>query len=251
MDFKRENFLEIVKEIGKKSRLAGSKGESDAFDYIKKYIKEKIGGKLIFQKYKILTWRELEKSKLLINNKEIDCQAVYYSPTSKIKGELEYFGENNSEKDNEFDVFCVRDKRKNILAFINLSKKFKEAFCYNSGEADYLLPALVVGSEYLDFIKKSVGKNVEIKIKAKFIVKNSINLVHKLSDRKGKLKLIISAHVDTIPHSKGILDDATGIAAAFILSQELKKTKLPFDVWIVYFGAEENSMFGSKFLLIP
>ncbi|HRY27870.1 MAG TPA: M28 family peptidase [Candidatus Moranbacteria bacterium] len=249
MDFDKEYFIKIVEDIGKKSRLAGSKGESEAFDYIKKHIKEKIGGKIIFQKYKILTWEESEKSMFLINGENIKCQAIYYSPSSKIKGKLEYFGENNYEKDNEFDVFCVRDKQKNISAFINLSKNFKKPFYYCNGEANYLIPSLIVGSEYLDIIKKNLGENVEIRIKTKFLIKKSINLIHKLSNRKGKLKLVICAHVDTVPHSKGILDDASGIAAAMVLSQEIKKIKLPFDVWIVYFGAEENSMFGSKFFI--
>lgn len=247
--FNAKDYTEIVRLIGAKSRLAGSKGENDSFDFIKKYIKDKIGGKTIFQNYKILTWKEIEKSGITIEGREIDSRAFYYSPSSKIKGKLEYFGENENEKGNEFSVFCIRDGRKNIKAFINLSKKFKKPFYYSNGETSYLLPNIIIGSDSKNLFEDSIGKQIEIKVRSKFVIKNSLNLIHKLSDRKNKFKLLIVSHVDTVPHSKGIIDDASGVGASLLLSQELRKMKLPFDVWMIYFGAEENSMFGSKFFV--
>lgn len=55
--------------------------------------------------------------------------------------------------------------------------------------------------------------------------------------------------MDTIPDFKGFIDNASGVAVALAISEKLKKEKLPFDVWIIYFGAEENSMFGSKYFV--
>ena len=48
--------------------------------------------------------------------------------------------------------------------------------------------------------------------------------MHKISDRKNKLKLIIGAHIDTVPNSKGVFDNASGIAGTLIASKILKKT---------------------------
>jgi len=248
MEHKKE-FLDIVENIIERTRLAGSVGEKDTVNYIKKYITQNIGGKSVTQKFKILTWREKTLPHLTINKETINCRALYYSPKSNIAGRLEYFAENVEEKGNEFDVYCIKNKNGTILSFLYVSQKYSKPFYYNKNGATYLLPCVVIGSEYRDFFHKNIGNNVRLKIDTKYLLKNSYNLVHKISDRKNKLKLIIGAHIDTVPNSKGVFDNASGIAGTLIASKILKKTKLPFDIWIVYFGAEENAMFGSKFFV--
>lgn len=247
--FDEKEFAKIIEKISGKDRLAGTKGEVDAFGFIKKHIKEKIGGKVNLQNYKILTWREIEKPKVFIDGKEIECKSVYYNPTSKIKGKLEYFGKDDSEQGNEFEVYCVKDGKKNVLAMFNVAINFKDSFYYNKGGATYLLPVFIVGSQLKEFFENNVGKETVISIKTKYVVKKSANLIHKISNRKNKFKLIIGAHVDTVPDSRGVLDNASGVATVLLLSEEIKKMHLPFDVWAVYFGSEENSMFGSKFFV--
>ncbi|MDO8565697.1 MAG: M20/M25/M40 family metallo-hydrolase [Candidatus Moranbacteria bacterium] len=248
MDNTKE-FLDIIESISNKTRLSGSKGESDTVRYLKKYIAKNIGGKTIIQKFKILTWREEALPHLTIGDETISCRSVYYSPKSNIRGTLEYFGESTEEKGNEFAVYCIRSKSKTIVSFLSVSRNYPKPFYYNKGGPTYLIPNLIIGSAYEDFFHKNIGKEVRLKTDTKYVVKNSYNLIHKITHRKNRLKLIVGAHIDTVPHSTGLLDNASGIAGALLVSQNLKKMKLPFDVWVVYFGAEENSMFGSKFFL--
>lgn len=246
----KEEFIKLIEEVSRKERLAGTKGETKAFDYVKRYIRKNVGGKINLQKYKILTWRETEKPSVTVDGKEINCKSLYYNPTTKIiKGKLEYFEKNNTEDDNKFEVYCVRDKRGNVLAMFYVSVMFKEPFYYNNGGATYLLPIFIVGSDFKDFFNKSIGKYISISLKTRYVVKKSANLIHKIKNREDRFKIIIGAHVDTVPGSKGVLDNASGVVSALLLSSELKKTKLPFDVWFIYFGSEENSMFGSKFFV--
>lgn len=248
MDYNKE-FISIVKGFGDRVRLSGSKGELDAIRYIKRYIAKNIKGKSIVQKFKILTWRERALPNLIVGGEVVNCRSIYYSPKSNIKGRLEYFSENIEEKENEFDVYCIKNSSETILALLYVSQKYPNPFYYNRGSATYLMPSVIIGSDYRDFFIKNIGKEVKLKIDAKYLVKNSYNLVHKLSNRKNKFKLIIGAHVDTVPQSKGVFDNASGVAGAMIISKILKNIKLPFDIWIVYFGAEENAMFGSKFFV--
>lgn len=248
MDYHKE-FLNIVKGFGDRVRLSGSRGELDAVKYIKNYIVRNIGGKSIIQKFKILTWREKSMPSLIVAGETVSCRSAYYSPKSNIKGKLEYFTENTEEKENEFDVYCIKNSSGTILSLLYVSQKYPNPFYYNRGSATYLMPSVIVGSDYRDFFTKNIGKEVKLRIDAKYLVKNSYNLVHKLSNRKNKFKLIIGAHMDTVPQSKGIFDNASGVAGAMIISKILKNIKLPFDIWIVYFGAEENAMFGSKFFV--
>lgn len=248
MDYEKE-FLRIVETLGSRNRLSGSKGEKDAIGYMRSYIEKNLPGKTLLQKFKLLTWREKQPARLTVDGKEIDCRCGYYSPSGKIQGVLRYFGQDSEESDNELDVYCIKSKNGTVRAFLYLAKKYDKPFFYNKHSLAYLIPHVMIGAENADFFRKSVGKKVELKIKTKYSVKNSQNLIHKLSDRKGRVKVVVGAHMDTIPDFKGFMDNASGVAGVLIVSHELKKQKLPFDVWMVYFGAEENAMFGSKFFV--
>lgn len=243
-----KELAELIKKIASHPRLSGSKNEFHTFELIKSYIKNHIGGKTFLQKYQILTWQQKQDPSLEIEGKRIDCKAVYYSPSVKLKGKLQYFQEDTAEADNPLDIYCLK-KGKRLAAFISLAKKFEHPFVYNKGIMQYVIPDIIVGAKDKELLAGSIGKEVSLNMKTKFVLKKTFNLVHKLSDRKGKFKLVIGAHVDTIPEFKGFIDNASGVAAALAISRKLKKERLPFDVWIIYFGAEENSMFGSKYFV--
>ncbi len=242
------SLLKLIKELSAKSRVSGYRGEMENFVLIKNKISNNFPGKAHFQNYKILTWKELKAPELVVDEKNVECVSVYYNPAGSFSGRLEFFDSDQSEEDNEFKIYSIRN-RKDIKAFILVSKNFERPFYYSQGLVSYLLPSVIVGSKHLEFLKSKIGKKVSLKIKSKFLIKNSRNLVHKISDRKKKFKLIAAAHVDTVPHSRGVIDDAAGIAILLKLAEKLKKTNLPFDVWMIYFGAEENSMYGSKYFI--
>lgn len=239
----------LVKKISEHSRLAGSEGEQKALDFIKGHLQKSIGGKLNFQKFKFLAWSEKKGSDFFCGEEKIPCKTVYYSPSGRFQGKLEYFGKNDDEDDNPFEVFAIKNSKKDILALIYVSIRFSKPFFYNTGNLGYLIPSAIVGSEYLDLIRSNVGKEASFSCSGKISIKYDHNLIHKISNRKGKFKLVLGAHVDTIPYFKGALDNASGVAALMMLSEKVSSLKLPFDVWAVYFCAEENSMIGSKYFV--
>lgn len=56
--------------------------------------------------------------------------------------------------------------------------------------------------------------------------------------------IIIGAHYDSV--GVGANDNASGIVALLQIAQELKEVKLPFDVYFVAFGGEEQGLLGSQ-----
>ncbi|MBQ2894578.1 MAG: M20/M25/M40 family metallo-hydrolase [Clostridia bacterium] len=56
--------------------------------------------------------------------------------------------------------------------------------------------------------------------------------------------IVIGAHYDSV--GVGANDNASGIVALLQIVQELKEVKLPFDVYFVAFGGEEQGLLGSQ-----
>ena len=56
--------------------------------------------------------------------------------------------------------------------------------------------------------------------------------------------IVIGAHYDSV--GVGANDNASGIVALLQIAQELKDVKLPFDVYFVAFGGEEQGLLGSQ-----
>ena len=59
--------------------------------------------------------------------------------------------------------------------------------------------------------------------------------------------IVIGAHYDSI--GVGANDNASGIVALLQIAHELKDVNLPFDVYFVAFGGEENGLLGSQYFV--
>ncbi|OZS41457.1 M28 family metallopeptidase [Photobacterium sanguinicancri] len=71
-------------------------------------------------------------------------------------------------------------------------------------------------------------------------------------EKKGKVDktIILAAHYDStgVDHgSLGATDNGAGLAAAIAIAEKLQQTELPFNVRILYPGAEENGLNGSLY----
>ncbi len=74
----------------------------------------------------------------------------------------------------------------------------------------------------------------------------SRNVIAELNnDLDGDRVVVIGAHLDTTPLTQGANDNGSGLAAVFIVAQELADDALPFDLRFVLFGAEETGLNGS------
>lgn len=59
--------------------------------------------------------------------------------------------------------------------------------------------------------------------------------------------IVIGAHYDSV--GVGANDNASGIVALLQIAQKLKNKSLPFDVYFVAFGGEEQGLFGSEYFV--
>lgn len=59
--------------------------------------------------------------------------------------------------------------------------------------------------------------------------------------------IVIGAHYDSI--GEGANDNASGIVALLQIAEKLKDADLPFDVYFVGFGGEEQGLYGSKYFV--
>ncbi len=58
--------------------------------------------------------------------------------------------------------------------------------------------------------------------------------------------VIIGAHYDTVADTEGANDNGSGVATVLTLADHIANRDYPFDVRIIFFGAEEIGLLGSK-----
>lgn len=58
--------------------------------------------------------------------------------------------------------------------------------------------------------------------------------------------IVCTAHYDSVPHSKGAYDNATGSVCLYGLAKELKDKKLAHNLRLIWCGSEERGLLGSK-----
>lgn len=58
--------------------------------------------------------------------------------------------------------------------------------------------------------------------------------------------IVCTAHYDSVPHSKGAYDNATGSVCLYGLAKELKEKKLAHNLRLIWCGSEERGLLGSK-----
>ena len=85
----------------------------------------------------------------------------------------------------------------------------------------------------------------------RIVVKQTIEKVHShnlVCDIKGENDdiLVCTAHYDSVPHSKGAYDNATGSVCLYGLAKELKDKKLGHSIRLIWCGSEERGLLGSK-----
>lgn len=87
--------------------------------------------------------------------------------------------------------------------------------------------------------------------KVRIVTKQTVStsLSHNLiCDIKGESDdvLVMSAHYDSVPHSKGAYDNGTGSVALYAIADELKDKQLKHTVRFIWCGSEERGLLGSK-----
>lgn len=87
--------------------------------------------------------------------------------------------------------------------------------------------------------------------KVRMVVKQDVKKTYShnvVCDIKGKQKdiMVMTAHYDSVPHSKGAYDNATGSVALYEIAKALKDKTLEHSLRFIWCGSEERGLLGSK-----
>ncbi|MBI4652926.1 M28 family peptidase [Candidatus Kuenenbacteria bacterium] len=227
-------MLKLIKEISKKSRVAGTEQCNKVRDILIKKL-ESLGHQIEIQKLPFIGWEVIVKPKLKINNKNIEVLPVIWSGSTKgiLKGILK---ETSSIK--TFEAYkWIRYKivdgiktkgyvitRPDIIWLQLIDQKSK-------------LPYFMVHPKTYKKIKDKKNIKIEASIKSKFIKNQFIyNIITKNNSKK---KIIVCAYYDSILNAPGANDNASGVGALM----EIAKTNK--NIQYILFSAEEFNKYGS------
>lgn len=79
------------------------------------------------------------------------------------------------------------------------------------------------------------------------VIGQAFNLIGEIkSNYPTEKTLVISAHHDTGKNTVGVFDNATGVAAVLEVARQVSGYQLPFNIRVIFFGAEEEGCVGSR-----
>lgn len=96
----------------------------------------------------------------------------------------------------------------------------------------------------MEMVDKKASK-VRIVTKQTVSTSYSHNLICELKGESDDV-LVMTAHYDSVPYSKGAYDNGTGSVALFAIAEYLKDKKLKHTVRFIWCGSEERGLLGSK-----
>ena len=90
------------------------------------------------------------------------------------------------------------------------------------------------------------GDDIIANVTVQLDIRNSQNVIAERPGTAGQGVVIIGAHYDTVPETKGANDNSTGVASLVIMARELQNSEFPFTLRFVFFGVEELGLLGSR-----
>lgn len=158
------------------------------------------------------------------------------------------------------NTIYVTDQYKNesTMSVVTLYKEEPFKKTLNSSETG--LPTFKISSDLYNYFKKHTEniKHVNLKFSAPEEILTTHNVIGKISGKKHKEAIVISAHIDHLGQSGkttylGSVDNATGISGlvklASLLRESSETEQFNFDILLVGFNAEEKHLAGSRALV--
>jgi len=138
------------------------------------------------------------------------------------------------------------EEYKNTQEYI-LTKQFCENYGDRSKQDNEIKVANALADEFKAIDGMDVDLQTGINVETSQTTYQTANVVAKL-DTSSKKIVVIGAHYDNAGTGEGAADNATGIVTMYLLAKRLAEVKssLPFDVYFVAFGGEEQGLCGSK-----
>jgi len=221
-------MLKLIKEISKKPRIAGDNLKTT--NLLKKEL-NKLGYKTEIKTYKFTGWKNTQKPKLKINNKNVKVLPLIWSGSGKVKGKLKFVGKFKTFEAYEWFRWAIVDKGKTKAYIVSRPDIVWMQLVDNKSK----LPYFMVYPDVCKQLKEDCNVLVEGSVKNKFIKNLKIrNII-----TKNKSKIVICAHYDSMLDSPGANDNASGVAALLELAKKHKNAQY------ILFDAEEWNKSGS------
>ncbi len=247
-------------------RLGGSEEELRACQIVQDELKE-LGLESHIEEFDVTSTSNSEAymEVTLPYNKQYNVTAYQASKNiDELKGELYYF---------EQDTPVCRKNVKGKIALINgyLNMRTLKALC-ESGAIGFISYSGDIDREYNDLdvreyremlkpfgelpgVHMRVDDAMELVEKQagyiRFGYKQEVNMVKSYNlvcDIKGESDdvIVCSAHIDSVPFSKGAYDNATGSVCLYKIAEVLKGVNLKHNVRLIWCGSEERGLVGSR-----
>lgn len=230
------DITKIIEKLSAKPRVSGTRRNKEISEYISKKLRE-LGFETEVQTLDFTGWKLLEKPKLEISGKGVNCLPVVWSGSGEIKGKLKEASGIKTFEAYDFLRYSIGKNlgyiitRPDIVWLQPLNKPDKK-------------PYLMVYPDTYKMIKDSLedGEELEVRASVKSKFKPNLNIHNVLTRNNSCEKILVCAHYDSIMDSPGANDNASGIAVLLELAERFSGNS---EIGFISFDAEEWNKFGS------
>ena len=259
---KKKTMKKLFDELGF-IRTGGSKEELKAANIIKDYIKE-LGVDVKLEGFEVDG--DKASGKLIVDGKEIPCLAYRGAKSVKELTAPFYYLSNT-------DAYSLSQCKGKIVLFEGGLGRFRYEDLLKHGAVGFISTngGLSEGDKDIDdkelrsFVSEGLdilpGVNINIKEAAKLVDLDPKEVTISLTNKKAKStshnvaaylkgeiddEIVITAHYDSVPLSKGIYDNLSGSIAILAILEDLAKKEHRYSLRFVFCGSEERGLLGSK-----
>ena len=122
---------------------------------------------------------------------------------------------------------------------------------FREAPPDYPIPAVAISYEVAQAIMAATNPTARLVVDATTIPRYYDNVVAESSKGDPRKKVMLGAHLDSVPEGPGINDNASGSSALLEIAEQLAKqrVRLTNQVAFAFWGAEENGLIGSAYFV--
>ncbi|MFJ8235657.1 M28 family peptidase [Ureibacillus sp. NPDC094379] len=263
---KVENIYNHIAELSKQPRVAGTQGEYEAVEYIKRQF-ESYGYETELQPFDIYSYTAPSLNELKVDGNNLTSSSFTYGVNGEVTSELVYVGlgapSDFEGKDISGKIALIqRGSYSFAEKIINAKKAGASAvIIYNNtggvingtlGKSDDYIPAVAITQEQGLALKERLGQGETITatLKVEGAKTNKATSHNVVATKKATQKstgqlVLVGAHHDSVAGAPGANDDASGTATVLELARIFANAPTDTDLRFVTFGAEENGLLGS------
>lgn len=240
------NLVEaLAVDIG--PRPAGSAEAGRAADTVADAFRD-LGLEPRFQEFELLAY-EADEPELEVEGERWAAGPCMYAHPANVEGEARRIGEQAGPVgDIKNPVFAIVDADGREVARLLTSPFSTGAIPFMSSHVQITTPPSAFLSAS-DAERLTDGKRVRLRVGGRFVQGRRERNVLADIDGKSDERMLVSAHVDSVWHGPGAIDNATGIEGVRRIGERLVGSDLERTVTLVGFAAEEIKLTGSRYFV--